>query len=50
MVVIVPFWAVWSYEAMIVSIRRMPRIVDMTKDEQKAFSICIRWLTIEYDN
>lgn len=50
MAVIVPFWAVWPYETMIVPKRRMSRIIDMTKDEQNALSICIRWITIKYDN
>jgi len=50
MVVLVPFWAVWPYEAMIVPKRKMARIVEMTKEERFALAEAYRYLTIKYDN
>jgi UDPglucose--hexose-1-phosphate uridylyltransferase len=50
MVVLVPFWAIWPFEAMILPKRRMARITEMTEVEQMAFAESISWLTIRYDN
>jgi UDPglucose--hexose-1-phosphate uridylyltransferase len=49
-VVLVPFWAVWPFEAMIVPRRPMPRITDMTEAEKTAYADALRQLTIRYDN
>lgn len=49
-VVLVPFWAVWPFEAMIVPRRPMARITDMTDAEKTAFADAYRQLTIRYDN
>lgn len=49
-VALVPFWAVWPFEAMIVPTRAMPRITDMTDTEKTAFADAYRRLTIRYDN
>jgi UDPglucose--hexose-1-phosphate uridylyltransferase len=37
-VVLVPFWATWPYETMIISKRHFGNIIAMTNDETKAFS------------
>ena len=47
---LVPFWAVWPFEAMIVPKRPMARITDMTDAEKTAFAAAYRALTIRYDN
>ncbi len=49
-VALVPFWAVWPFEAMIVPKRAMPRITDMEDTEKTAFADAYRRLTIRYDN
>nr|MBP6827903.1 galactose-1-phosphate uridylyltransferase [Saprospiraceae bacterium] len=49
-VALVPFWAVWPFEAMIVPKRPMPRISDMTEAEKDGLADAYRRLTILYDN
>ena len=49
-VVLVPFWAVWPFETMIVPRRPMARITDMTDAEKTAYADTLRQLTIRYDN
>lgn len=49
-VVLVPFWAVWPFETMIIPRRHMARITDMTETEKIAFAEAYRHLTIRYDN
>lgn len=48
--VIVPFWAIWPFEAMIIPNRPMQRITEMNQEEQLAFACAYKWLTIRYDN
>lgn len=50
MVVLVPYWATWPFEAMIVPKRHMTQIVEMTDDEKDAFAAAYQHLTIKYDN
>lgn len=47
---LVPFWAVWPFETMIVPKRAMARITDMTADEVQAMADMYQRLTIRYDN
>ncbi len=49
-VVLVPFWAVWPFEAMIIPRRPMARITDMSDAEKTAYADALRQLTIRYDN
>ncbi len=49
-VALVPFWAVWPFETMIVSRRHFQSILDMTEEEKNAFAEIYRRLTIKYDN
>ncbi|MEQ8471782.1 MAG: UDP-glucose--hexose-1-phosphate uridylyltransferase [Marinoscillum sp.] len=49
-VVLVPFWAVWPYETMILPKRHFQAITDMTKAEEKAFADILSIITIKYDN
>lgn len=49
-VVLVPFWAVWPFEAMIVPRRPMSRITDMNDTEKTAYADALQQLTIRYDN
>ncbi|HEY4788304.1 MAG TPA: UDP-glucose--hexose-1-phosphate uridylyltransferase [Bacteroidales bacterium] len=49
-VVLVPFCAVWPFEAMIVPRRHVSRITDLTDSEKTAFAEAYRQLAILYDN
>jgi UDPglucose--hexose-1-phosphate uridylyltransferase len=48
--VVVPFWATWPFETMIVPKRAMSRITEMTDTERNAFAEAYRDITIRYDN
>jgi UDPglucose--hexose-1-phosphate uridylyltransferase len=47
---LVPFWAIWPYETMIISKRTLGRITDFTAEETSAFAKILQQLTIQYDN
>ncbi len=49
-VALVPFWAIWPFEAMIIPKRPASRITDMTEKEKDDFAAAYRQLTIIYDN
>ncbi|MEW4925631.1 UDP-glucose--hexose-1-phosphate uridylyltransferase [Algibacter sp. 2305UL17-15] len=48
-VVLVPFWAIWPFEAMIVPKRQMANILDMTDEETLQYGEAIAVLTKAYD-
>jgi len=49
-VCLVPFWAVWPYETMIIPVRHFQAITDMTAEEEQAFADILSQITIRYDN
>lgn len=49
-VVLVPFWAVWPYETIIISKRHVTSISFFTEEEKIALADAIKVLTIKYDN
>lgn len=49
-VVVVPFWAVWPFETMIISKRHFQHILQMTADEKTAYAEVLKELTTIYDN
>ncbi len=49
-VVLVPFWAVWPFETMIIPKRKMSQILEMTEEEKNSFADAYRAITIKYDN
>lgn len=49
-VALVPFWAVWPYETMIVSKRHIQDVRELTPDERESFAIILKRLTSKYDN
>ncbi len=49
-VCLVPFWAVWPYETMIVPKRHFQAVTDMTEAEEEAFAAMLSIITIKYDN
>lgn len=49
-VVLVPFWAIWPFETMILSKRHVGNIAEFTEEEQQSYADAISRLTIKYDN
>ena len=49
-IVLVPFWATWPYETMIISRRHFTNISEMMSAEKHAFAEVIKLLTVKYDN
>jgi UDPglucose--hexose-1-phosphate uridylyltransferase len=49
-VALVPFWAVWPFEAMLVPVRRVPDLPSLRADERDALADALRRLAARYDN
>jgi UDPglucose--hexose-1-phosphate uridylyltransferase len=49
-VALVPFWAVWPFETMLVPTRRVEDLPSLTQDERRALADIIHRLTARYDN
>jgi len=49
-VVLVPFWATWPYETMIISKRNVSNILEFSEEEKKMYATILKELTIRYDN
>ena len=49
-VVLVPFWATWPYETIIISKRHFGNIIAMTNEETAAFAAILKVITVKYDN
>jgi UDPglucose--hexose-1-phosphate uridylyltransferase len=49
-VIVVPFWAVWPYETLLLSRRRVASLPELDEAERKALSEILREITIRYDN
>ena len=49
-VALVPFWATWPFEAMIVSKRAVSNITQLSDDERAALADAYKKLTVMYDN
>lgn len=49
-VTLVPFWAIWPFEVMILSRRHVSALPDLTNDERDALSGMLKRLTTRYDN
>jgi len=48
--VVVPFWAVWPFETLLISKRHVRDITEFTKDEKQALSVILKRILIKYDN
>jgi len=48
--VLVPFWAVWPFEAILVPKRHIPAISELNAREKKALARIMKNLTVRYDN
>ncbi len=49
-VALVPFWAVWPFEVMIVSRRHFPSIAEMNGEEENSFAGILKEVAVRYDN
>lgn len=49
-VALIPYWAVWPYEAMIIPRNHYQHIGQLNKEEEKSFAEIIKKLCITYDN
>jgi len=49
-VALVPFWAVWPYETMIISNRQVQHVTQFNEEEKKALADILKRLTTRYDN
>ena len=49
-VAIVPFWAVWPYETMIVSKRKLENLLQFSEAEKQSLASMIKDVTTKYDN
>ncbi|GAA0873348.1 galactose-1-phosphate uridylyltransferase [Gangjinia marincola] len=50
MVIIVPYWAVWPFEAMIIPKKRVAHLNEFSTSQEKSFAKAIKHLTTIYDN
>ncbi len=49
-VVLVPFWATWPYETIIISKKRYANLLAIKAKEVEAFADAIKTITVKYDN
>lgn len=49
-VVLVPFWAIWPYETMIISKKKYANLLAFKSEEIKSFANAIKVITVKYDN
>jgi UDPglucose--hexose-1-phosphate uridylyltransferase len=49
-VCLVPFWATWPFETMILPKRHVRRIVELTGDERASLADALKRITVRYDN
>ncbi|XP_014219471.1 probable galactose-1-phosphate uridylyltransferase isoform X2 [Copidosoma floridanum] len=49
-IVVVPYWAVWPYETMVLPTRRVSRMQDLTDEEQESLAVIMKVLCTKYDN
>lgn len=47
---VIPFWAIWPFEVMIVAHRHVGSLVDLTPSEVSGLADLMRQVTIRYDN
>ena len=47
---LVPFWAVWPFEVLILSNRHYGSLLDLNQEEKKSLALILKKLTTRYDN
>jgi len=49
-IVVVPFWAVWPYETMVLPKTQVTRMQDLSDSQQESLAVIMKRLCIKYDN
>lgn len=49
-VVVVPFWAVWPYETMVLPKKQVKRFTDLNAEQKTTLADIMKQITIKYDN
>ncbi|XP_076658770.1 galactose-1-phosphate uridylyltransferase isoform X1 [Halictus rubicundus] len=49
-VVLVPFWAIWPYETMVLPKKQVSRMQDLTESQQETLAVIMKRLCTKYDN
>jgi UDPglucose--hexose-1-phosphate uridylyltransferase len=49
-VIVVPFWAVWPFETLLISRRPVSSLLDLQDEERTSLADILRKITIRYDN
>ena len=49
-VALVPFWAVWPFETMIIPKRKVANIIQLNDKERNDFTDALKTITVKYDN
>ncbi|XP_076245257.1 putative galactose-1-phosphate uridylyltransferase isoform X1 [Calliopsis andreniformis] len=49
-VILVPFWAVWPYETMVLPKKQVSRMQDLTESQQESLAVVMKRLCTKYDN
>lgn len=49
-VAVVPYWATWPFEILVVSRRRVPSLLALTADEEADLAAVLKEITVRYDN
>jgi len=49
-IVVVPFWAVWPFETMLIPTRHLSRLSELTAGEKKSYADAIQRIATRYDN
>ena len=49
-ILLVPFWAVWPFETMIISKRKINNILQLNEEEVEQFAEILKRTTVKYDN
>lgn len=49
-VVVVPYWAFWPFETLLISRRSFGRFTDMSEEEKDALADIVKQITVKYDN
>jgi UDPglucose--hexose-1-phosphate uridylyltransferase len=47
---IVPFWAIWPFETMVIANRHCASLTDLTSEEITGLADVLKWVTTKYDN
>jgi UDPglucose--hexose-1-phosphate uridylyltransferase len=48
--VVVPFWAIWPFETLLISQRRATSLPELRAEEREGLAQILRQITIRYDN